>query len=218
MDYISSYETLHKAERGYGAGSRHLDYVATLLSILKARRILDFGCGKGVLADQLNGLGFECDKHDPAIPEYSKLKDDVTYDCVINTDVLEHVPEKYLDEVIGNIAGLADFAVIIPHLGLAKTILPDGSNAHCTILSPEEWARWLSRHYKFVRMFPHVSPKHQIFLCSRTEVGPEFDIIMTILHQNKQMLEQIGKTTCRARLRKFLALIVGRKRAARIIK
>jgi 2-polyprenyl-3-methyl-5-hydroxy-6-metoxy-1,4-benzoquinol methylase len=59
--------------------------------------VLDYGCGKGVLADQLNKLKhISCEKYDPAIPDYD-VRPKKVFDCLINTDVLEHIPEDELD-------------------------------------------------------------------------------------------------------------------------
>ncbi|WP_164927159.1 hypothetical protein [Chlorobaculum tepidum] len=92
-----------------------------------------------------------------------------TFDVVVNTDVLEHVPEAELDCVLRDFRKLSTNAIIIPHLAKATRILPNGENAHCTIKTPSEWAQVFKRHYAHVYELPHHSAVHALFLCGDQE-------------------------------------------------
>ena len=163
---IDQYKYVHQSKGSYGAGSRHFDYVRLILCCCEFKEVIDYGCGKGVLAGQLNEIeSVECAKFDPAIPGIDSLPD-CRFDAVINTDVLEHVPEQELDGVISNFTKLSRNAILIPHLAKAREVLPNGENAHCTIKTPGEWRAILLRHYRNVIELPHASKKHALFLCS----------------------------------------------------
>jgi hypothetical protein len=77
--------------------------------------------------------------YDPAVKEYSKMPKG-TFDSVISTDVLEHIEEEDLDQVLEEIYSKADKFV---YLGIcnspAEAILLDGRNAHVTIQSIDWW-------------------------------------------------------------------------------
>lgn len=170
---IEQYKSIHQNVAGYGAGSRHFEYVQLILRCCQFSDILDFGCGKGVLADQITESGAAtCVKYDPARPGIDALPNR-RFDAVVNTDVLEHVPESELDDVLNKFVGLSNSAIIIPHLAKARVILPNGENAHCTIKTPEEWLAIFKIHYKYVFRLAHHSPKHALFLCSQDEKSVE---------------------------------------------
>ena len=70
--------------------------------------------------------------YDPAIPEKSVLP--VKHaDLVINTDVLEHIPEEQLPDIVKQIGAISDKVVFVLHHALAINYLPNGENAHCTV-------------------------------------------------------------------------------------
>jgi hypothetical protein len=116
--------------------------------------ILDYGSGKGkqydpqVVEDGNGGKWpgmvdyWEVDEvvcYDPAYAPYSRLPDG-TFDGVICTDVLEHCPEEDVPWIVAEMYSRARsfvFASIACYP--AKTHLPNGENAHCTIRSVEWW-------------------------------------------------------------------------------
>lgn len=167
---VDQYRHIHQSKREYGAGSRHFDYVRLIVACCNFREVIDYGCGKGVLADQINELpGITCAKFDPAVPGFDVLPDR-TFDAVINTDVLEHIPSSELDSVLKNFLSLSQSAILIPHLAKAREVLPNGENAHCTIKSPAEWNAIFAQHYRNVVHLSHASPKHALFFCSNEEI------------------------------------------------
>lgn len=65
-------------------------------------RVLDYGCGRGLLVDELRRRGVDArgyDAYDPTHGDRAVLAD--RYDCVIAQDVIEHVesPRALLDEL-----------------------------------------------------------------------------------------------------------------------
>ncbi len=147
---IDQYKQIH-ATRTYGDTSiKNLRYMRPQVQVLAPKTILDFGCGRSKLVDILGqAAGAEIKRYDPAIPEFSEQPEGV-YDLLTNIDVLEHVPEEKLDEVVGHMAKLCRNAIIIIDTVPAEAVLPNGENAHCTLRTHEWWGNYLSKHFKYV--------------------------------------------------------------------
>lgn len=192
---INAYKQLHLSQPNYGAGLRHYKYIKLIIQSYNYKTALDYGCGKGRMADSLNAEGLvTCSKFDPAIESVSR-KPEGRFDLVINTDVLEHIPKEFLNAVISDFKIYSNKAVVIPHLGKATAVLPNGENAHCTILSPGEWSDILRRHYSFVQLYQHDSPNHALFLCSDIDLPhPALTAAITLqsqlLKQSKSIKER----------------------------
>lgn len=154
MQNIEQYKKLHSDDKSYGASSlKFIDEISVFIDHLKPKTVLDYGCGKGALIKGLKEKYPEVDflGYDPAIPGKDVLPQG-PFDLVINTDVLEHIPEQELPEVIATIASLSDCVYFNLHHVLAKTVLPNGENAHCTV-KPPQWY-----HELFKRFFKEVVP------------------------------------------------------------
>lgn len=151
MKSENPYKTLHSSNPQYGrTGVRTLPYVQALIDDVKGLRILDFGCGKGVLGLKLQEkFGLDVNYFDPYIPEFS-AQPTGPFDVVLSTDVLEHVHEDELDDVLAHVASLSTKAVFIVSLTFADTLLDSGDNAHVTIRSATWWQNRLSKHFPTV--------------------------------------------------------------------
>ena len=121
----------------------------------KALTILDYGCGLGhapwrQTKELPNGVwGALRDKiqciylYDPAVPHFSKPPMGWKFDVVACADVMEHVPEEHVDEVLANIASFCkpDGVLMFSISGnKAFKSFEDGENLHCTIQDSEWWA------------------------------------------------------------------------------
>lgn len=209
LSYIKQYTMLHQDHPGYGAGNQHFEYILVLLQMVNAQQIVDWGCGKGRLADSLTALKLKCTKYDPAIPEYSQLPAG-KYDVTLSTDVLEHIPCELISDVLSEMARSATSAIVIPHLSLATTILPDGTNAHCTIKTPDEWMLELRVFYSIVEILPHHSSKHAMFWCSNThDVTQSSKMLCKHLADEKILVAQLRSASARARAVKVLRFVLG---------
>lgn len=159
--YIGYYKKMH--ERGaFAGGSLKYDYVDSIKGLVdrtRSRTLLDFGCGKAAHYHNDNPINekFGIDRknisfYDPAVPEYEKMPEG-TFDGVICTDVLEHVPESFLAETIAAIFNRADrFVFLVVNCGLAVKKLPNGENAHVTVQTPAWWNRQFKPHYDTKRI------------------------------------------------------------------
>lgn len=126
------------AERSWGAdGAKHADAVKWIAAAIGAKTILDYGCGRGLLAAALPQLRVQ--QYDPGIAERAGMPKPC--DLVVCTDVLEHVEPDRLASVLDHIGRLtAKAAYFVISTRLANATLPDGRNAHL-IVRPAAW--WL---------------------------------------------------------------------------
>jgi hypothetical protein len=131
----------------------HLARIRKLIEQTGARTLLDYGCGKGIQYElapvKVPGEGthdsvidyWDLDEvccYDPCYQRFERLPEG-QFDGVIATDVLEHCPEEDLAWIVGEMFGYARrfvFASVASYP--AKSRLPTGENAHCTI-RPVAW-------------------------------------------------------------------------------
>lgn len=140
------YEALHQDPTAM-PGRSLLPYahvVNTLIRKHGSQTALDYGCGKGLqyMVDRVQEWwGIQPHLYDPAVPTWSARPPLPTYDGVICTDVLEHIPEAELDATLTDIFGFArQWVFLTVCCRPAVRILPNGLNAHCTV-RPQEWWR-----------------------------------------------------------------------------
>ena len=148
---VSQYAELH-ASKLYGASCHEFSLqVQVCLLDPKPETVLEYGCGQSDLCEMLDLEQTKWIRYDPAIPEFSELKTDHA-DFVVNTDVMEHVPEEDIDEVLAHIRGLSDNVFFNISTRLANQILPNGENAHCTVWSDDKWLRKLREHFPLAQI------------------------------------------------------------------
>jgi SAM-dependent methyltransferase len=125
---------------------QHADSIGKMVRALRAKTLLDFGCGRADAYRAPHNVwqawGIPRDGvtlYDPAFRRDNELPTG-TFDVVVCSDVLEHVPE---DEVVAFAERLASYA----RHGLwasvccrpAKKKFPDGGNLHVTVRSYDWW-------------------------------------------------------------------------------
>ena len=151
-ELVEQYAKLHK-EKVYGVSSEDMEpMIAAIVEEVGPLSILDYGCGQSRLIDRLSVA--ETHKYDPAIPGLDN-ENLPNVDMVLCTDVLEHIPKATVGGTVKRIAGLAPTALFNISLRLASEMLPNGQNAHCTVLPAEEWCAMLSDCYKDIRVVKH---------------------------------------------------------------
>jgi hypothetical protein len=148
---IEQYQELHLNEAYGASGEQFRLHIQTLIAELRPKSILNYGCGQSRVHEKLELLGAQFFRYDPAIEDLSSIPVDRA-DLVINTDVLEHIPESDLDDVLANIASISDNVFFNIATRLAKNWLPDGRNPHCTIKSTSEWKTILQQYFPEVRL------------------------------------------------------------------
>jgi hypothetical protein len=134
----NQYAQLHRTTT-YGAGAdRFLLHIQACVSDLKPGRILDYGCGQSNLANDLVLETATFHRYDPAIPEIAMLPV-TSADLIVNTDVMEHIPKSDVPDVLAHIRSISESVFFNIATRSARQILPDGRNAHLTVMTAEEW-------------------------------------------------------------------------------
>jgi len=139
-EYRALNAALHRDRHDYGiGGGKWANLVGNIAGEHGIKTILDYGAGKGALARTLPLL--DVVNYDPAIPGIDEPPGPA--EMVVSTDVLEHVEPAFLDDVLDDIARLAQrIVVLVVATRPAVKTLADGRNAHL-IVEPVGW--WLPR-------------------------------------------------------------------------
>ena len=128
----------------------------TVVEFLKAcpdiRTILDYGCGEGSLKKWVEDAGItdkQWTQYDPGIVEFQD-RPKGKFDLVITTDVLEHVEEDFLDNVIIDLNALTCkylFNEIACYLSRAQFAIGPykGQDLHINLKAPDSWMLRLAR-------------------------------------------------------------------------
>ena len=173
-DYITAYQEMHST-RHYGSSATelHLDTVTRLVRQLQPRSILDYGCGRSDLVAHfyLDGKR-KLARYDPAIPMFRRLPEG-SFDLVLACDVMEHIPMSAVDLVLSEIRAKSGTAIFTISTKLARAKLPDGSNAHCTLLTRSEWTRWIAEVFGPVEALPCTLEHELVLLAGNAQAARE---------------------------------------------
>ena len=159
-EYRKMNEDLHNTNKNYGTvGKGYFEYIMEVIQNMRTEDVLDYGCGKGTLA---NYIPFKIKQYDPCIPKHSAPPEPA--DLVVCTDVLEHIEPDCLDAVLDDIQRLAKRAAFLTIAnGNAKKTLSDGRNAHLIQESEGWWLPKIVKRFKLTSfsLFENPDPKEQ---------------------------------------------------------
>jgi len=165
-EYRKLNSELHKTNKNYGTSGRL--YVSDILKLCKkydTRDILDYGCGKNTLA---NNLPFPIHQFDPAIPAFDAMP--MAADIVVCTDVAEHIEPELLDNVLGHIASLTKKVCYMTCATRpAMKTLADGRNAHLIVENGEWWKEKLQQYFDILVM--HETAEHGVYVMEPKKEG-----------------------------------------------
>lgn len=138
-NYKQLNQELHRTNLGYGvSGHKWANHVTDLAMAFDTKDVLDYGCGKSTLAQN---IPFKIKQYDPAINKHSEPPE--LADIVACTDVLEHIEPECLDSVLDDLKRLTKKACFLTVATRpAKKTLADGRNAH---LIQEDYRWWLPK-------------------------------------------------------------------------
>lgn len=145
-DYRKQQVALHDSGTYGGMGeSSYAGIVAEVINRLEIGHLLDYGCGSRLsLAQGLKGkVGHKLkyQAYDPCVEKYSSPP--VPAELVVCLDVLEHIEEDHIDEVLDHLEELTEsIGFFSVDCGPALKNMSDGRNAHI-LQRPPEW--WLPR-------------------------------------------------------------------------
>lgn len=157
-NYLIEQKQLH-AKYNYGTASiSHAPNIKQILQNNDFKTLSDYGAGKKNLEKSLNENGFYDFKYFPYDPVFPEYGEPVAADLVCCIDVMEHIEEEYLENVLDEIKqitlNLCYFSIATCP---AKKFLSDGRNAHL-IQKPSRW--WLPKlcerfHIQFLKVAPN---------------------------------------------------------------
>jgi hypothetical protein len=155
-DYGAMYTLLHQNHKHYKGRSirPYVEPIAVLVRQVEARRLLDYGSGKGLqyaddrVQERWGEVEVTC--YDVGVPAFSPRPQGF-FDGVICTDVMEHIAKADVPEVLADIIGYTETgrpAFVFFSICCAparRKSLPDGRNVHLTVETPAWWNYQLQR-------------------------------------------------------------------------
>jgi len=142
-EYQKQQHQLHMENAAYGSISMiFAPVVSLLMNEANIKEVLDYGCGKGRLGQNLKvNHDYAYYPYDPALEHFASPPQPRELVCCI--DVLEHIEPECLEQVLNHLQALtAHIGFFTIHTKPAKKTLSDGRNAHL-IQQPMSW--WLER-------------------------------------------------------------------------
>tara|TARA_R100001509_G_scaffold132729_1_gene86257 strand:- start:7558 stop:8094 length:537 start_codon:yes stop_codon:yes gene_type:complete len=144
------YESLEQAKLFHNANSlnwsgealaEYKHQIKALIDEKKPKSILDYGCGKALfhkhfLPTIFRGIMIFC--YDPAVKDFEN-KPQKEIDLTLCIDVMEHVQEDKIDEVLKDLFTNTKFVFLTITCYDAIQKLPNGKNAHYTVKPPSWW-------------------------------------------------------------------------------
>ncbi len=139
----------HATNQSNWAGEALAEYKHNIFNLIKEnniKTILDYGCGKAQFHSILfnnkkvpgSPMGVNITPYDPAVAKFSN-KPTGQYDLVLCIDVMEHVQEDKVEEVLKDIFTYSNKVFLTITCYPATQILLNGKNAHYTIKEPDWW-------------------------------------------------------------------------------
>ena len=164
QEYKQALFNLHtRARWGVSAGKYAGDSVWQLLDARpEIQTILDYGCGEGALKKWIEDKGItdrDWTLYDPGMLRYQEMPTG-KFDLVITTDVLEHVEEITLNNVLKHLRELTGkylYSEIACYLtrGTFEDGPYKGHPHHINLKAPDVWRQRLEHpHFDVIESFP----------------------------------------------------------------
>ena len=203
-----SYESLEEAKKYHIQNNSHWigeslgEYKHQIWDVIgrhNVKTVLDYGCGKAHFHNILFNnpktpgapLNINVVPYDPAYEPFSK-KPEGRFDFVICTDVLEHVQEDKVSEVLADIFTFSDNIFLTITCYAATQTLSNGKNAHYTIKSPEWWKEKLKPYDgKYIATF-QTRPERGTKIINKEEWNPSAQTLEK-LRRNDRTLDESQK-------------------------
>ena len=152
-EYRQLNQQLHETpgvKYGYN-GAAQAETVKALAKQYRCASILDYGAGKRTLSAALKQMGCkDVRDYDPAIPEIAAPPRPA--DCVVCSDVLEHVEPELVDNVLDDLKRLTRKVAFVRICTVPCTskALPDGSDPHRSVHDADWWHERISQRFASV--------------------------------------------------------------------
>lgn len=153
--------------RRIAPGTRHVDKAIKAFAMKEGDTVIDYGTGTGRAAMMFKEAGMDVTGIDHAMNCLDSGVDipllvcclwelpDITADVAYCTDVMEHIPDEYIDDVFKGIAlrsPVAFFAIDTGKDNCGKVI---GETLHVSIHEPEWWLAKLNNYYDSIDYIVH---------------------------------------------------------------
>jgi hypothetical protein len=151
QENIEQYRQIHATKKYGDSSTPDVPDLAAILRPLRPKSLIDYGAGQSDTALWL-GRALEMDLvtlYDPAVKGRDHFPQLLTYDVAICIDVMEHIPEEDVNEVLKIIREFTPYVVFIIHMFPAVEILPNGQNAHCTLHDVDWWLHTIRATFTF---------------------------------------------------------------------
>ena len=182
---IEQYQSLHKNQK-YGKSAKSAGPSLKLcISELVPHRILEYGCGQSELYKSFTRTGVVFDRYDPAISNYKNIPGN-SYDFIINTDVLEHIPEEDVPAVLQHLRELSPHVFLRICTRPARTILANGQNAHPTVWPKEKWLEIIRTVYPEAIMPFFVDGENCLILTWSSSCAQKITLLETKLEKKRR--------------------------------
>ena len=137
-----------------GSLAKHVDEIKKLVSDHDVKTLLDYGCGKAKCHNEK--LASSVTLYDPYCEPYTTHPEG-TFDMVICTDVLEHVPEDEVGPLLHKLMHLADKVLFLAiSTRPARKTFTNGENVHVTV-RPKEWWEGMLETMRDIKIVRHYS-------------------------------------------------------------
>lgn len=162
-EYKALMEEMHKTHPDWGTSAlNHLPEITRDYVSNQCISLLDYGCGKATLAFAMRDTVGVYTPYDPGIPEYA-ARPKMRHDMTVCTDVMEHIEEQFVDDVLDDIFRLTVKCVYMAIACYpARAILPDGRNAHVTIQTPDWWEHKIRYHFGSLSTYKFLVRKDEL--------------------------------------------------------
>jgi Methyltransferase domain len=151
-EYRKMQQKMHENPEYGKASLGYVEVVADVISRTGVNEMLDYGAGKGRLAQALKDhikRPLRVFQYDPAIPEWSAPPQPCQ--LVVCIDVLEHIEPSLIENVLDDLKRVTQGAgVFTIHTGPALKVLPDGRNAHLIQRPPDWWLPQILQRFDLV--------------------------------------------------------------------
>ena len=163
-NYLNLLKLEHKKGKWGITGGNYVYIIDSIAHTHSFSSILDYGCGHGSLAkafEEHKPNLYRIFEYDPGI----EGKTDLPSPCelVVCIDVLEHIEEEYVDNVLEDLQRcVLKIGFFTVSLRPAVRRLSDGSNAHVTVKPADWWFEKLNK--RFIVLNAEGDDEHMEFL------------------------------------------------------